>query len=407
MTMMMTGRVLLVCALCVLWCGAAGAAADVSEERVDLSSSERSQMLQNVLSEPTDGKESLEHNSCLERLGSDVNTAECTKAKTNNSDAISTDPLSPSHAPSNPNPEKGLQPVAPPTGPVQAHQPNLMHVKGVVEEVREEDEEGKRKKELEEQNKHQNQESHENPSSREKPSVLKGNQPVGQEATLQGDSAQQGRKHQEEAPVQIQQEKDVQHRELSQHDQLLQGHQEGQEGRRPDEEQPQILKAQKEKVATASSTGPNLTQQSPPHMKINGLQQEGSAASSSEQLKEEIPSVSTESKSNGTIDPPSPQASEGEGGAPAALQTQEEDANIRQVVEFSETAAREEDHQHEHPPDNYGETTKEKPAVVTNNTANKNGGDSDGSTAVSHTTSPLLLLLVVVACTAAAAVVAA
>ncbi|KAF5219050.1 Mucin-associated surface protein (MASP) subgroup S043 [Trypanosoma cruzi] len=34
-------------------------------------------------------------------------------------------------------------------------------------------------------------------------------------------------------------------------------------------------------------------------------------------------------------------------------------------------------------------------------------GDSDGSTAVSHTTSPLLLLLVVVACAAAAAVVAA
>ncbi|RNF00363.1 mucin-associated surface protein (MASP) [Trypanosoma cruzi] len=35
--MMMTGRVLLVCALCVLWCGTAGAAADGSEERADLS----------------------------------------------------------------------------------------------------------------------------------------------------------------------------------------------------------------------------------------------------------------------------------------------------------------------------------------------------------------------------------
>ncbi|KAF5219260.1 Mucin-associated surface protein (MASP) subgroup S030 [Trypanosoma cruzi] len=38
---------------------------------------------------------------------------------------------------------------------------------------------------------------------------------------------------------------------------------------------------------------------------------------------------------------------------------------------------------------------------------NEKVGDSDGSTAVSHTTSPLLLLLVVVACAAAAAVVAA
>ncbi|PWV06538.1 Mucin-associated surface protein (MASP) [Trypanosoma cruzi] len=44
-------------------------------------------------------------------------------------------------------------------------------------------------------------------------------------------------------------------------------------------------------------------------------------------------------------------------------------------------------------------------AAQTNNTTRP--GDSDGSTAVSHTTSPLLLLLLVVACAAAAAVVAA
>ncbi|PBJ70439.1 mucin-associated surface protein [Trypanosoma cruzi cruzi] len=37
MAMMMTGRVLLVCALCVLWCGTAGAAADGSEERAVVS----------------------------------------------------------------------------------------------------------------------------------------------------------------------------------------------------------------------------------------------------------------------------------------------------------------------------------------------------------------------------------
>ncbi|RNF11884.1 putative mucin-associated surface protein (MASP) [Trypanosoma cruzi] len=56
MAMMMTGRVLLVCALCVLWCGAAvGTEGDGSEEMAD-PSSERSQVLQNVLSEPTDGK---------------------------------------------------------------------------------------------------------------------------------------------------------------------------------------------------------------------------------------------------------------------------------------------------------------------------------------------------------------
>ncbi|RNC50955.1 mucin-associated surface protein (MASP) [Trypanosoma cruzi] len=61
------------------------------------------------------------------------------------------------------------------------------------------------------------------------------------------------------------------------------------------------------------------------------------------------------------------------------------------------------------------EPTAEKEADVEKTAAFKNinmnnitkPGDSDGSTAVSHTTSPLLLLLVVVACAAAAAVVAA
>ncbi|RNC38817.1 mucin-associated surface protein (MASP), partial [Trypanosoma cruzi] len=125
-----------------------GAAADSSEKMADPSSSERSQALRNGLSEPTDGKKSVEHKSCSVEPVSDANTAECTKAKSNNLDAISTDPLSPSHAPSNQDPQTGLQPVVPPTGPVQANQPSPGHVKGVVEEVREEDDEAKRKKNL-------------------------------------------------------------------------------------------------------------------------------------------------------------------------------------------------------------------------------------------------------------------
>ncbi|EAN95997.1 Mucin-associated surface protein (MASP) [Trypanosoma cruzi] len=58
--------------------------------------------------------------------------------------------------------------------------------------------------------------------------------------------------------------------------------------------------------------------------------------------------------------------------------------------------------------DNKHSTRKETPVkatAITNDTART--GDSDGSTAVPHTTSPLLLLLLVVACAAAAAVVAA
>ncbi|KAF8303886.1 Mucin-associated surface protein (MASP), subgroup S074 [Trypanosoma cruzi] len=51
------------------------------------------------------------------------------------------------------------------------------------------------------------------------------------------------------------------------------------------------------------------------------------------------------------------------------------------------------------------QTAKTITAAQTNDTATP--GDSDGSTAVSHTTSPLLLLLLLVVCAAAAAVVAA
>ncbi|PBJ71300.1 mucin-associated surface protein [Trypanosoma cruzi cruzi] len=51
------------------------------------------------------------------------------------------------------------------------------------------------------------------------------------------------------------------------------------------------------------------------------------------------------------------------------------------------------------------QTTETVAAAQTNHT--NTTGDSDGSTAVSHTASPLLLLLLVVACAAAAAVVAA
>ncbi|PWU91027.1 Mucin-associated surface protein (MASP) [Trypanosoma cruzi] len=403
---MMSGHLLLVGAICVLWCGLSGVAADDADENVDFSSSELPEALHGGSSEVMDRKEGLEHQSCSLEPGSEGNSAECTKATTNDTDSVSTDPLLPPHESSDPNPQTGLQPPAPPTGAGQSHQTYPVQDTGVTGQIRQDVEEVKTKKGLEEENKKQNKESHEKQSSREDASVIKGNQLAGQEAALQGGSAQQERKQQEVEPGQPQHETDVQHRGLSQHDHLLQGHQEVQEKRREGEEQLQLLRAQKEKVPTALTTEPKSTQQSPPPVKLQGMQQEGSAASSSEPLKREIPSVSTKSKSNETIDPPSPQASAGAGGAAATLETDEEDAKVRKDAEFSETVAREEGQQHEQPTDNDGETTKEKTALGTNKTANKNDGDSDSSTAVSHTTSPLLLLLFV-ACAAAAAVVAA
>ncbi|EAN96467.1 Mucin-associated surface protein (MASP) [Trypanosoma cruzi] len=397
---MMTGRVLLVCALCVLWCSVSAVNGDESDENVDFSSG-RSEAPQGGSSEVMDGREGLDHKSCSVEPGSEGNTAECTKATTNDTDAISTNPSLPSHKSSDPNPQTGLQPPAPPTGAGQSHQTNPVQDAGVTRQVRQDVEEVKTKKGLEEQNKQKNKESHEKQSSREDASVIKGNQLVGQEAALQGDPAQQERKQLEVEPGQPQHETDVQHRGLSQHDHLLQGHEEVQEKRRRGEEQPQLPKAQKEKVPTASTTEPKSTPQSPPPVKPRGMQQEGSAASSSDPLKREIPSVLTKSKPNETIDPPLPQSSAGEGGAAAALGADEEDAKIRKDAEFPESAATEEDHQHKHSLKNDGEAKKEKTAFGTNNTAITNDSDSDSSTAGSHT-SPLLLLLHV----AAAAVVA-
>ncbi|RNC40197.1 mucin-associated surface protein (MASP) [Trypanosoma cruzi] len=80
--------------------------------------------------------------------GSEGNSAECTKATTNDTDSISTDPLLPSHESSDPNPQTGLQPPAPPTGAGQSHQTNPVQGTGVTGQIRQDVEEVKTKKDL-------------------------------------------------------------------------------------------------------------------------------------------------------------------------------------------------------------------------------------------------------------------
>ncbi|RNC42071.1 mucin-associated surface protein (MASP) [Trypanosoma cruzi] len=72
--------------------------------------------------------------------------------------------------------------------------------------------------------------------------------------------------------------------------------------------------------------------------------------------------------------------------------------------ETEEEREQQKEQNQENPP---GKEQETKTGANATNQINTTPGDSDSSTAVSHTTSPLLLLLVVVACAAAAAVVAA
>ncbi|PBJ77860.1 mucin-associated surface protein [Trypanosoma cruzi cruzi] len=151
-----------------------------------------------------------------------------------------------------------------------------------------------------------------------------------------------------------------------------------------------------------SPAGSGSTQSSLATLPPEELQQKQTIAGSTSRLEGEAPLIVTESTSNGNNDPSLPSVST-HAGVAATHETDKEDAKVRPSVESTETTVNETDEQHEHLTESDKESIKDKTGVGANSTANT--ADSDGSTAVSHTTSPLLLLLV--ACAAAAAVVAA
>ncbi|KAF8303295.1 Mucin-associated surface protein (MASP), subgroup S099 [Trypanosoma cruzi] len=99
--------------------------------------------------------------------------------------------------------------------------------------------------------------------------------------------------------------------------------------------------------------------------------------------------------------PPSPTANGGAANNEADNSTEEGIPNSYPAADGAGTA---EGKQNENKDANPKETPAEATAMKTTTATT---GDSDGSTAAFHTTSPLLLLVVVVACAAAAAVVAA
>ncbi|PBJ71378.1 mucin-associated surface protein [Trypanosoma cruzi cruzi] len=150
-------------------------------------------------------------------------------------------------------------------------------------------------------------------------------------------------------------------------------------------------------------TGSGSTQSSLATLPPEELQQKQTSAGSTSHLEGEAPLIGTESTSNGNNDPSLPSVSTNAGVA-ATHETDKEDAKVRPSVESTETTVNETDEQHEHLTENGKESAKDKTGVGANSTANTAG--SDDSTAVIYFTSPLLPLLVVVACAAAAAVAA-
>ncbi|KAF8277985.1 Mucin-associated surface protein (MASP), subgroup S097 [Trypanosoma cruzi] len=167
-----------------------------------------------------------------------------------------------------------------------------------------------------------------------------------------------------------------------------------------EDQQPQEVTA-----PLVSSSGSEATRRSPSPVPPETLHTKELTDGLREQLEEETPLATTQSKSHGTTDPQSSPASAIAGGTSVTHDADEENATGRNGDEPTETVFTEDHQQHELPEDIQKEPAKDKNAVSTNDTATPR--DSDGIKAASHTTSPLLLLLLVFACAAAAAVVAA
>ncbi|KAF5214732.1 Mucin-associated surface protein (MASP) subgroup S034 [Trypanosoma cruzi] len=163
------------------------------------------------------------------------------------------------------------------------------------------------------------------------------------------------------------------------------------------EQQELQLKQKNGKQVTlhGSPTGPAATQGSLAPVPPEGLQQKQISDGSTKQPEGEAPLIGTESTSDGTTDPPLPSVSTGAAVA-ATSESDKREVKVSAIAESNETTVNETDDQQERIGEKDEESAKGKTAFETNQTENID--DSDGSTAVSHTTSPLLLLLLLVCC---------
>ncbi|PWV08872.1 Mucin-associated surface protein (MASP) [Trypanosoma cruzi] len=387
MAMMMTGRVLLVCALCVLWCGAGGGVADGGEEEfvelvVPSSRPNEAQELQRGESRDKGDSEKDEQ----------VDEAKPQKQLQDGGDHQA---------------EGLLLPVEQPVEvQLQSESPR-------VEETENDTEEEQRRKQEKSSVEHKTRKE---PADKSQGGSGKGDVPKENEKQKVKEPISQSREEvvapgtgtpeailsqsHQEASRNLVGKNLAENKEIAKENNVKL--EEKDKKREPQEQRHLQQQNGKQEALHGSPTGPAATQGSLAPAPTGKLQQTHTSAGSTKQPVEEAPLTETEITSNGTSDPASPSVTARAGDA-STSDAEKEEVKVQTNAESSKTAVKEKDDQHEHLTENKKESAKDKNAIRTNATANTD--DRDGSTAVSHTTSPLLLLLVV-ACAAAAAVVA-
>ncbi|ESS60192.1 mucin-associated surface protein (MASP) [Trypanosoma cruzi Dm28c] len=380
MAMMMTGRVLLVCALCVLWCGTSGRCDDAKQKELldQRSVSPLGGEVQRASSESIDGgpKEATQGLEKQKRMdvGQQVNSG---VQKPPDGVIAEEDELRKKRDELSPKTQNENELNPPPEHVANEQQENIAR-NNLMSRVGEptNNPETKDSSKLSPPTSDPPVSTPLTPNITNKtPPVTAGNTAVGKEKGT-----------------------DVENK-----DGKMKKTNEGKQQKIQTQQQQEQLRQVQQETLSASPTGPVKKESSPPPLgKQQELPPKEVTTDLKDQLRKEAPSAATHSKSNGNNDPSFSSAT-GDAAAFPNHSTDKNTATVHNDTESTETVVTEEDHQREHNADNKGENTKNKNIFFTNHTTNTQ--NSDGSTAVSHTTSPLLLLLFVAA--AAAAVVAA
>ncbi|PBJ76566.1 mucin-associated surface protein [Trypanosoma cruzi cruzi] len=386
---MMTGRVLLVCALCVLWCGTSGRCDDAKQKELldqrsvfQLGGEVQRASLESIDGGPKEATQGLEKQKGMD-VGQQVNSGvqkppDGVIAEEEEREDAEEDELRKKRDELSPKPQNENELNPPPEHVANEQQENIAR-NNLMSRVGEptNNPETKDSSKLSPPTSDPPVPTPLTPNITNKtPPVTAGNTAVGKEKGTDVEN-EDGKKNKTN---------------------------EGKQQKIQTQQQQEQLRQVQQETLSASPTGPVKKESSPPPLaKQQELPPKEVTTDLKDQLRKEAPSAATHSKSNGNNDPSFSTAT-GDAAAFSNHSTDKNTATVHNDTESTETVVTEEDHQREHNADNKGENTKNKNIFLTNHTTNTQ--NSDGSTAVSHTTSPLLLLLVV-ACAAAAAVVAA
>ncbi|KAF8307107.1 Mucin-associated surface protein (MASP), subgroup S100 [Trypanosoma cruzi] len=387
MAMMMTGRVLLVCALCVLWCGAVFVHA-----MEDYCSEGGGDVFTHTMKDG--GNDVVSLKACCGLLSTRMALTKAVEAAEAGENELSVPGPSQDTGESLPNNTEGSAAAGPggddvaippaaavPLGSGGSDTKGQKEKPGVLDPNGEEHTDNKKKgtePHLETPRTDQSSSS----SSSGRPGTKSGNDGNLENNSERNESSDETPTEEEEVHINKSDSREVvlKHEQINEIQELRKG--------KISHEAPTETRGSPAKAAEIQTATP-----SPPPTTIN--EHSNTETLPPIQLPQHVQDDNAESR------PPSPTAN-------GDAANNEADKSTEEGISNSDPAANAAGTREEKQNENKDANPKETPvtaAAMKNTTATT--GDSDGSTAISHTTSPLLLLLVVVACAAAAAVVAA